>query len=98
MGRQPFTAVPNGATLCRRPTADWHGVQKSGPSLILLLFSHKVMSYCLLPQALQVSVSSTVSWNLLKLMSIETGMLSNHLMLDADSMGQSVSQSSLGQR
>ena len=44
-------------------------------------FSHSVMSNSLQPHGLQVSLSFTIFWSLLKLMSIESVMLSNHLIL-----------------
>ena len=49
----------------------------------LLLFSHKVMSNSATPMtaAQQVSLSFTISQSLLKLMSIESVMPSNHLIL-----------------
>ena len=47
--------------------------------LSLLLFSFWVVSYCLRP--CQASLSFTISWSLLKLMSIESVMPSNHLIL-----------------
>ena len=47
--------------------------------LSLLLFSFWVVSYCLRPW--QASLSFTISWSLLKLMSIESVMPSNHLIL-----------------
>ena len=49
----------------------------------LLLFSYSVMSNCATPDtaARQASLSFTVSWSLLKLMSIESVMPSNHLIL-----------------
>ena len=48
-----------------------------------LLFSHSVMSDSAAPwtAAEQASLSFTISWSLLKLMSIELVMPSNHLML-----------------
>ena len=47
----------------------------------MLLFSYSVMSDFLQPHGLQhqASLSSTVSWSLLKFMPIESVMLSNHL-------------------
>ena len=51
---------------------------------MLLLLSHSVMSDSLWhhgPQACQASLSITISWRLLKLMSIESVMPSNHLIL-----------------
>ena len=53
-------------------------------SLLLLLFSHSVVSDSLWPPwtaAHQVSLSFTLSWSLIKLMSIESVMPSNHLIL-----------------
>ena len=49
----------------------------------LLLFSHSVVSDSMTPwtAASQASWSSTISWSLLKFMSIELVMLSNHLRL-----------------
>ena len=49
--------------------------------LSLLLFSCSVVSYCFRPH--QASLSFTISWSLLKLMSIESVMPSNHLILCA---------------
>ena len=52
--------------------------------LFLLQFNHSVMSNYLQPhgsQARLVSLSVTNSWSLLKLMSIESVMLFNHLIL-----------------
>ena len=55
--------------------------------MLLLLFSHSVVSnslgpYGLMPgQACQASLSFTISWILLKLMSIESMIPSNHLLL-----------------
>ena len=46
-----------------------------------LLFSYPVMSNSLQPQAHQASLSFTLSWSLLKLMSTELIMPSNHLIL-----------------
>ena len=51
----------------------------SGHVYSSLQFSHSVMSYTLLPHGLQASLSITNSWNLFKLMSIESVMPSNHL-------------------
>ena len=50
---------------------------------ISLLFSHSVMSNSATPwtAARQASLSSTISWSLLKLMSIELVMPSNHVIL-----------------
>ena len=51
---------------------------------LLLLFSHSVVSNALRPQGLQhgqASLSFTISWSLLKLMSVESVMSSNHLIL-----------------
>ena len=51
---------------------------------MLLLFSHQVVSNSLRPHELQphqASLSFTISWSLLKLMSIESVMPSNHLIL-----------------
>ena len=53
-------------------------------ALLLLLFSHQVTSDSLGPhglQAHQAPLSSTISQSLLKIMSIESVMLSNHLLL-----------------
>ena len=47
----------------------------------LLLLSLSIVSDCLRPHGLQASQSFTVSWRLLKLMSIELMMASNHLIL-----------------
>ena len=47
----------------------------------MLLFSHSVVSDSLQPQGLQASLSSTISWRMLKLMSIELMMPSNHCIL-----------------
>ena len=47
----------------------------------LLLLSHSVVSDSLWPAAHQASLSLTISQSLLKLMSIESVMLSNHLIL-----------------
>ena len=49
--------------------------------LLLLLFSRWVVSDSLRPYGLQPSLSFTVSWSLLKLMSIELVTPSNHLIL-----------------
>ena len=51
--------------------------------LLLLLFSHQVTSDSVTPwfTALQASLSFTNSWSLLKLMSIESMMPSNHLLI-----------------
>ena len=49
-------------------------------ALLSLLFSHSVMSSSLRP-AHQASLSFTISWSLLKLMSIESVIPSNHLIL-----------------
>ena len=50
---------------------------------LLLMFSHSVMSDSLRPRELQRSrlLSFTVSWSLLKFMSVESVMLSSHLIL-----------------
>ena len=50
---------------------------------MLLLFSYYVMSDSVTPQtaACQAPLSSTISWSLIKFMSIESVMLSNHLIL-----------------
>ena len=55
-------------------------------TISMLLFSHSVVSDSLLPleqqhTRLQASLSFTISWSLLKLMSIESVMPSNHLIL-----------------
>ena len=47
----------------------------------LLLFSHSVVSNSLRPHGCQASLSFTISWSLLKLVSIELVMPSNHLIL-----------------
>ena len=49
----------------------------------LLLFSHSLVSNSATPwtAACQTSLSFTITWNLLKLMSIESVMVSNHLIL-----------------
>ena len=49
--------------------------------LLLLLFSRSVVSDSLQPHGLQASLSFTVFWSLLRLMSIESVMLSDHLIL-----------------
>ena len=51
--------------------------------LLLLLFSHSVMSDSATPwtAARQASLSFTISWRLLKLMSVESEMPSNYLIL-----------------
>ena len=49
--------------------------------LLLLLFYHHVMSDSLRPHGDTRLLSSTISWSLLKFMSIESVMLSNHLIL-----------------
>ena len=51
--------------------------------LLLLLFSHSVMSDSATPwtAARQASLSFTISWRLLKLMSVESEMPSNNLIL-----------------
>ena len=51
--------------------------------LLLAVFAHSVTSYSLTPwnAAHQASLSTTNSWSLLKLMSIESVMPSNHLIL-----------------
>ena len=46
-----------------------------------MLFSHQIVSDSLGSHELQASLSFTISWNLLKPMSIESGMPSNHLVL-----------------
>ena len=51
------------------------------PSLRLLLFSHSQLFMTLWTAACQASLSFTISWSLLKLMSIESVMPSNHLVL-----------------
>ena len=48
---------------------------------MLLLYSYSVMSDSLWPHGLQTSLSFTISWNLLKIMSIESVIPSNHLIL-----------------
>ena len=52
-------------------------------SLLLLLFNHQVMSDSAAPwtTACQASLLLTIFWSLLKFMSIELVMLSNHLIL-----------------
>ena len=47
----------------------------------MLIFSHYIASDTLLPHGLQDSLSFTISQSLTKLMSIESVMLSNHLIL-----------------
>ena len=47
----------------------------------MLLFSCEVVSDSLRPHGLQASLSSTISWSLLKLMSIKSVMPSHHLIL-----------------
>ena len=47
----------------------------------LLLFSHSVVSNSLRPHGCQASLSFTISWSLLKLVSIELVIPSNHLIL-----------------
>ena len=49
----------------------------------IIQFSHSIMSDSVMPWTAphQASLSITNSWNLLKLMSIELGMTSNHLLL-----------------
>ena len=51
--------------------------------LLLLLFDHSVMSDSVIPwtAARQASLSFTISWSLLRLMSTESEMPSNHLIL-----------------
>ena len=51
--------------------------------LLFLLFSHSVVSDSAVPwtAACQASLSFTISWSLLKLMSIDSVMSSNHLLL-----------------
>ena len=51
--------------------------------LFFLLFSHSVVSDSAVPwtAACQASLSFTISWSLLKLMSIDSVMSSNHLLL-----------------
>ena len=65
----------------RRPSYSWRFLFPScGPRL--LLFIHQVVCISLWPHGLyviQVLLSSTVSQNLLKIMSIESVMLSHHL-------------------
>ena len=53
----------------------------SWDSLLSLLFSFSVLSLCNLWTAAQASLSFTVSWSSLKLMSIKSAMTSNHLIL-----------------
>ena len=54
----------------------------NGSSILLLLFCHSPMSYSLGPHELQhATLSLTISWNLLKLMFIESMMPSTHLIL-----------------
>ena len=48
---------------------------------VVVWFSHSVVSNSLQPHGLQASLSFIISWNLLKLMSIESVMPSNHLIL-----------------
>ena len=55
------------------------GTRDEPHPLSLLLFSCSVVSYCLRPR--QAFLSFTISWSLLKLMSIESVMPSNHLIL-----------------
>ena len=66
----------------------WKCIRISGftPDLLnqtLLLFSCSVVSDCLTPwsAACRASLSFTISWSLLRFMSIELVMLSNHLIL-----------------
>ena len=47
----------------------------------LLFFSHSVVSNSLQPRGCQASLSFTISWSLLKLVSIESVMPSNYLIL-----------------
>ena len=51
--------------------------------MVVLVFSHSVMSDSVAPwtAARQAALSSTISWSLLKLMSIESVMPPNHLIL-----------------
>ena len=52
--------------------------------LLLFLFGHSVVSDSVTPQtaaACQASLSTTISWSLLKFMSTESVMLSNHVIL-----------------
>ena len=57
-------------------------IQQSHCWALLLFFSPSVMSYSLQPHGLQqASLSFTTSCSLLKLMSIESVMPSNHLIL-----------------
>ena len=49
--------------------------------LLLLLFSCSVVSDSLRPHGLQAYLSFTIFWSLLKLMSIESVMLSDHVIL-----------------
>ena len=55
--------------------------------LFLLLFSHSVVSNCCDPRITvhQASLSFTISWSLLKLMSIESMTTFNHLTLSSPS-------------
>ena len=53
----------------------------SWDSLLSLLFSFSVLSLCNLWTAAQASLSFTVSWSSLKLMSIKSAMPSSHLIL-----------------
>ena len=53
----------------------------SWDSLLSLLFSFSVLSLCNLWTAAQASLSFTISWSSLKLMSIKSAMTSNHLTL-----------------
>ena len=59
-----------------------------------VLFSYSVMSYSATPwtAAYQASLSITISWSLLKIMSIELVMPSNHLILSSPSSAFNLSQ------
>ena len=74
--------VTTAFSLCDYPSACFPGALHQPLSLrLLLLFSRSVVSGSLQPHGCQASLSFTISWNLLKLMSIESVMPSNHLVL-----------------
>ena len=85
---QYFIITINGVSVlktCESPccTAETNAILYGSYTSILLLFSRSVMSNSLQPRGLQHArpLSITNSWSLLKLMSIESVMPSNHLIL-----------------
>ena len=78
----PPHPIPLGCSSALALSALFHALNLDWYRSLLLLFSHSVLSDSLRltwTVASQASLSFTISWSLLKLTSIESVMLSNHL-------------------